>query len=39
MQIKIKPFRIQKSQPAIKFEPVEHLGNPSRGGWGSTGRR
>lgn len=32
-------FRIQKNQPAIEFVQVEHLNNPSRGGWGSTGRR
>jgi dUTP pyrophosphatase len=30
-------FRIQRNQPAIEFVRVEHLGNPSRGGWGSTG--
>lgn len=32
-------FRIQKNQPEIEFVEVEHLDNPSRGGWGSTGRR
>jgi dUTP pyrophosphatase len=36
---RICQFRIQRSQPAIEFEKVEHLGNPDRGGWGSTGRR
>lgn len=36
---RICQFRIQKNQPPIEFEEVETLGNPSRGGWGSTGRR
>lgn len=30
-------FRINKVQPDIIFEEVEHLGNPARGGLGSTG--
>ena len=30
-------FRIVKKQPAIEFEEVETLGNPDRGGFGSTG--
>ena len=36
---RICQFRIQKNQPPIEFEEVETLGNPSRGGWGSTGKR
>lgn len=36
---RICQFRIQKNQPPIEFEEVESLGNPSRGGWGSTGKR
>lgn len=34
---RICQFRIQKHQPAISFEEVEHLGNENRGGVGSTG--
>lgn len=34
---RICQFRIQKHQPEIFFEEVEHLGNPDRGGIGSTG--
>ena len=34
---RICQFRIAKNQPAIEFEEVEHLGNESRGGFGSTG--
>lgn len=34
---RICQFRIQRNQPKIEFVQVEHLGNPSRGGWGSTG--
>ena len=34
---RICQFRIQKIQPQILFEQVEHLNNPSRGGIGSTG--
>ena len=30
-------FRIIENQPPILFEEVETLGNPDRGGWGSTG--
>ncbi len=41
-QIKINDricqFRIQKHQPRIVFEEVDELGNPDRGGIGSTGR-
>ena len=36
---RICQFRIQKNQPLIRFEEVESLGNPDRGGWGSTGKR
>lgn len=35
---RICQFRIIKHQPAIDFEEVETLGNPDRGGIGSTGR-
>ena len=31
-------FRIVENQQAIEFEEVEHLGNDSRGGYGSTGK-
>ena len=31
-------FRIVENQPSIEFEEVEHLGNDSRGGYGSTGK-
>lgn len=34
---RIAQFRIFKNQPEIVFEEVEHLGNASRGGFGSTG--
>lgn len=34
---RICQFRIEKHQPSIKFEEVESLGNPDRGGLGSTG--
>lgn len=30
-------FRIIKHQPDFVFDEVETLGNPARGGWGSTG--
>ncbi len=30
-------FRIFKHQPAIEFNEMESLGNPTRGGFGSTG--
>lgn len=36
---RICQFRILEHQPAITFEPVESLGNPDRGGHGSTGIR
>ena len=34
---RICQFRINKIQPVIEFEEVEHLGEVSRGGIGSTG--
>lgn len=34
---RICQFRIVKHQPEIKFEIVDTLGNPDRGGYGSTG--
>ena len=36
---RIAQFRIIEHQPAIRIETVETLGNPDRGGFGSTGRR
>ena len=36
---RIAQFRIIEHQPAIEFEECESLGNPSRGGFGSTGRQ
>lgn len=35
---KICQFRINRIQPTFDFEEVEILGNPSRGGFGSTGK-
>ena len=35
---RICQFRIVPVQPKVKFEKVETLGNPDRGGLGSTGR-
>ena len=34
---RICQFRIIENQPQIEFEPVEHLNNTDRGGFGSTG--
>lgn len=34
---RICQFRIQRNQPVILFDEVEHLGNENRGGFGSTG--
>ena len=34
---RICQFRIIKHQPEIKLEMVDTLGNPDRGGYGSTG--
>ena len=36
---RICQFEIQKIQPPIIFEEVEHLDEHSRGGIGSTGRQ
>ncbi len=36
---RICQFRIQRCQPRIIFEETEHLGNPDRGGLGSTGKQ
>ncbi len=36
---RICQFRIQKHQPPVIFEETEHLDNPDRGGFGSTGKR
>lgn len=36
---RIAQFRIMEHQPGIEFVPCETLGNPSRGGFGSTGRQ
>lgn len=35
---RICQFRIVKKQPELEFETVEHLNNPNRGGFGSSGR-
>lgn len=35
---KIAQFRIIESMPIIKFNPVESLGNKSRGGFGTSGK-
>ena len=35
---RICQFRIMENQPKIVFEEVKHLGNDSRGGFGSTGK-
>jgi dUTP pyrophosphatase len=35
---RIAQFRIIENQPKILFEEVGQLGNPSRGGFGSTGK-
>ena len=35
---RICQFRINKTQPMIEFEEVEHLNNVNRGGIGSTGK-
>lgn len=36
---RICQFRIQKHQPQITFEEAAYLGNPDRGGIGSTGKQ
>ena len=35
---RICQFRIVEKQPTVQFETVEHLDNPDRGGYGSTGK-
>ena len=35
---RICQFRIVENQPHVYFDEVETLGNPDRGGWGSTGK-
>ena len=35
--IRICQFRLVKQDEPVEFEVVEDLGNPNRGGWGSTG--
>ena len=32
-------FRIMKKQPCVRFNTVEHLNGPDRGGFGSSGRK
>ena len=34
---RICQFRVMKKMPELQFEEVESLGNPDRGGFGSTG--
>ena len=36
---RIAQFRIVENQPKIVFEETAHLGNDSRGGFGSTGKQ
>ena len=36
---RICQFRIIKKQPCIRFDTVEHLNGPDRGGFGSSGRK
>lgn len=36
---RVAQFRIIENQPKIVFEEVTHLGNDSRGGFGSTGKQ
>lgn len=35
---RICQFRIMKKQPEVEFESVKQLGDPDRGGFGSSGR-
>lgn len=35
---RICQFRLVKKAESVQFEPVEFLGNPDRGGFGSTGK-
>ena len=39
MNDRICQFRIEKHQPTIGFEEVDHLNGEDRGGIGSTGKR
>lgn len=34
---RICQFRLMRQGESVEFEQVESLGNPDRGGWGSTG--
>lgn len=36
---RICQFRIMKKQPCVRFDAVEHLNGPDRGGFGSSGRK
>ena len=36
---RICQFRIMKKQPCVRFDTVEHLNRPDRGGFGSSGRK
>lgn len=36
---RIAQFRLNKTQPAIAFTEVDHLGNQTRGGFGSSGEK
>ena len=36
---RICQFRITKKQPCVRFDTVEHLNGPDRGGFGSSGRK
>ena len=36
---RICQFRIMKKQPCIRFDTVEYLNGPDRGGFGSSGRK
>ena len=36
---RICQFRIMKKQPCVRFDTVEHLNEPDRGGFGSSGRK
>lgn len=36
---RICQFRIMKKQPCVRFDTVDHLNGPDRGGFGSSGRK
>ena len=36
---RICQLRIMKKQPCVRFDTVEHLNGPDRGGFGSSGRK